>query len=488
MKNYIKLILLFISIVVLIGIIVSIIASIPFLIINQLNKMKSSHPFYEPYAISDYVIIFNEKLEAKVNLTILDIPKKYEFYVVSLPKDAILLDLYDSLGKINNYTITPRNYTEISRTKNYTKYYQELIFTANDMNKSTIEKATIIFISNLSYKNSTPVFYDLDSTNIGFFTSISQNFGNIEVYLPDNFYFFPQKTDIRIKNYLISENKKIGKMRYINTNESSSWPSLTFIKNLNDEKWKIIESEKYIVGIENPSEEQINEIQKAERYFYILENITGFELPFSKLMIEVFDFSEEKGCLEAEACAGHFGFVIKPNAIKANTIIHESMHVFQFQIRKGATFKDPISQKWFDEGSATYAANLFTNLSGEGSQTKLAYEQLKEFYLSENKIIKDINFAYAFAAFDFAAYVQKCGNEALRGVFQEIGRRNEKSIEPISEEELIKIMGDSCKRNMTNDDLDFPYKNLLLTNESAFKEKVKNLVYMPPEEGIPWRE
>ncbi len=466
----------------------------------QMSKFK---PTYElPQYILNYDIVFNEDLSARINFTmnISRDPKyfRYDFYLFTLPQDAVLIDLYDTLGKIKNYDIIEKNETSVSArsfvhsngTRIYENitvenYYKELNFTANDMESNDTHIITTVFLTNYSYTNSTPLFYGLYIPIFHFLTGGPKFINNLKVVLPDNFYFIPQKTDIRAGNYLVSENKNALTMKAVDMNPKSiSQPSLGFFKNATAGNWTLLELNNYVVSIETPSQKQIDELKAADEFFYILENITGFQSQYSKFVAEIFDFPEGF-CGHDVACAGIVGFVAKPYAVKADTIIHESMHAFQLQIKNGVKLKEAAA--WFDEGTATYVANLFAESYADKyksynySLRKLDYNSVKEFYLIGNKTTDNVDFFYDYSAYTFAAYVQECGKDALKKIFQNLKSRADKIVDfyYMTTEEFIQIMGDACNRTFTEDEIDYPYKELLLTNETAFKEKIKNLVIIP---------
>lgn len=438
-----------------------------------------------PDIILNRKVVLDENLSAKININISNVPTHTgEYYappyhIFELPDDFVLIDLQDDKGKIDGYNITEKNrtFTHGNLSQSLT-FYKELVFSINDTTRN-ITSISLVFSSDKTYGNSTPNLFSLN--NIGLYVSFpTPAYENTEVFLQNNFFFIPQREDIKDGNYLVSENKNEARISYRENNRSVPGirPNLIFFKNETKGNWTLLETERYITDIENPSEKEIAEFKIADEFFYILENITGFVSPYKKFVIEVFNSGDL--CGDARACAGTAGFTIRRDAISADTMIHESMHAFQQQIRKNV-YLEPLV--WFDEGTATYAGNLFSELYNKKYSTnyyipnKPSYESVKEFYLKNNRTVEDVYFLYEYSAFSFHIYVKECGENALKKVFQTLKEIKEtKSPYKITTSELVKIMGDACGKEMTEDDIDYPYRDLFLKDENAFREKIKNFV------------
>ena len=94
-----------------------------------------------------------------------------------------------------------------------------------------------------------------------------------------------------------------------------------------------------------------NELLKSEKYFFLLERITGYALPYDKIPVVVLNESDYSSLVEGESEGTYRNAIIildekQFRETPDELLLHESMHAFNAQIMRFNNSSTP----WFDEG------------------------------------------------------------------------------------------------------------------------------------------
>ncbi len=186
----------------------------------------------------------------------------------------------------------------------------------------------------------------------------------------------------------------------------------------------------YDVFAPAPSEKMRGEISDADSLADLLPTITGLDATYPHWVVVVVppDLLSLKGEAGLYLGAGVIYLLENYNESFAPHLVHETMHGFNGQVlgwNKGASF-------WFEEGTADYAAHLYTLESGAKDTDMFVrgsgyysspYSELADYYRTGDNRMEFWNFStldsfsYDYSQFIIRAYVYSYGTDALRQAY-----------------------------------------------------------------------
>jgi len=241
------------------------------------------------------------------------------------------------------------------------------------------------------------------------------------------------------------------------------------------------------------SRELSQDVKKAaldvEDYYWLHENITGIQPPYEKWTIIFTPHGQDiKG--EAGVYVGSGLIFIREDALDgelAPLIVHETIHGFN---SKPLHWDVVPGSFWFEEGTATYGAHLYSLEKGieepdffvkNSDYYTSTYEELANYYERDSSYMEVWDFelldqfSYDYSQFIIRSYIDSYGTKALRQTYACLSRVPEDTADPLLRNENILDCMVLAAANGTRESILYPYKELYQSDEHTFERLVARI-------------